>query len=244
MERSVIQGSSGPWYKHSVHHTTCERRRGERKWRKSPLEADRQSYKTERNKVCKVIRESKRLFCKEQILDSACKPKTLHKFLDSLMAKKKSVVLPQGKNPSELADLFNLFFKSKIDDIRKLLLNFTEEEMLLPHSDFQGTHLLQFQAFTKREVRSLVMSSNKTTCLNDPIPTSLLIEHLDLLLLTLTEVINKTMSSGIFPHILKDAVIKPLVKNPKPGKKDFKNYLPVSNLTFLSKLLREQLPRG
>ena len=52
----------------------------------------------------------------------------------------------------------------------------------------------------------------------------------------MTEVINRSLTSGVFPQAHKAAIVKPLLKKPSLDHNNLKNYRPVSNLSFVSKL--------
>ena len=54
-----------------------------------------------------------------------------------------------------------------------------------------------------------------------------------------TNIINTSLTTGIVPRDLKTAVVKPLLKNPSFDKNLLKNYRPISNLPFLSKILEK-----
>ena len=77
---------------------------------------------------------------------------------------------------------------------------------------------------------------NKKFCSLDPIPTWLLIECIDELLPFLVKIVNSSLESGVFPSTYKKAIIKPSIKDIKECPDSFKNYRPVSNISFLSKL--------
>jgi len=49
--------------------------------------------------------------------------------------------------------------------------------------------------------------------------------------------LNKSLTTGCFPAEFKKAIIRPLLKRDGLDLSDLKNYRPVSNLPFLSKLL-------
>ena len=55
-----------------------------------------------------------------------------------------------------------------------------------------------------------------------------------------THIINESLSSDVFPSVLKAAVIKPL-KKPRLDENHLKSYRPVSNLSFLSKVIKKIL---
>ena len=73
-------------------------------------------------------------------------------------------------------------------------------------------------------------------CELDPIPTTLLYENLDILLPIIMNIINTSLTTGIVPRDLKTAVVKPLLKKPSLDKNLLKNYCPISNLPFLSRI--------
>ena len=55
----------------------------------------------------------------------------------------------------------------------------------------------------------------------------------------ITRIINKSLEKGCLPDDLKHANILPLIKKDNLDKDTLKNYRPVSNLTFVSKLLEK-----
>ena len=83
------------------------------------------------------------------------------------------------------------------------------------------------------------MSSATKSCQLDPIPTWLLKENLDHVLPLLTSIVNQSLSTGTFPKGAHSSIIKPLLKKPSLDQNEPKNYRPVSNLTFLGKLIEK-----
>ena len=53
-------------------------------------------------------------------------------------------------------------------------------------------------------------------------------------------VMNHSLLTGEFPLIFKTAIVKPLLKKISLDSKDMKNYRPVSNLSFMSKVLLKE----
>ena len=60
-----------------------------------------------------------------------------------------------------------------------------------------------------------------------------------ILLTPITNIVNLSSESGSFPEVLKVSHITPLLKKPSLSKDDMKNYRPVSNLYFISKLIEK-----
>ena len=83
-------------------------------------------------------------------------------------------------------------------------------------------------------VLEILQKTVPKSCDLDPIPTALLYENLDVLLPTITNIINTSLASGFVPPDFKTAIVKPL-----PRSKYTENYRPISNLPFLSKILEK-----
>ena len=79
---------------------------------------------------------------------------------------------------------------------------------------------------------------NKTTCTLDPFPTSILVAS-DLWIDMLADILNLCITTG--RTTLKSAVVKLFLKRPTFDPHILKNYRPVSNLPFLSKVIAKQL---
>jgi len=68
-------------------------------------------------------------------------------------------------------------------------------------------------------------------------PITLLKENIKVLAPFLTDLFNKSLSTGTLPSIFKFAYITPRLKKPDLDTAEAKSYRPISNLTVLSKLL-------
>ena len=95
----------------------------------------------------------------------------------------------------------------------------------------------QFTHTTTNEVRSIILKSTNASCDLDPFPTRLLKHYIDDLIVPITAIINLSMREGVVPPFFKQALVTPLIKNKTLCGNEFKNYRPISNLSFLSKIL-------
>ena len=91
-----------------------------------------------------------------------------------------------------------------------------------------------FQPLSQEEVENIINTFPSKSCDLDPIPTTLLKEILPSVITILTEIINKSLISGIFPERLKVALVKPLLKKANLDLIE-KNYRPISNIQFIGK---------
>jgi len=73
-------------------------------------------------------------------------------------------------------------------------------------------------------------------CDLDPIPTFHLKHCSHILLPTITNIINLSLYTGIFPDQFKNCFVHPHIKKSNLDKDDLGNYRPISHLSFLSKL--------
>ena len=168
----------------------------------------------------------------EAIIEAEGDQKKHYSIIKSLTAVKSDIPLPQHTSTQQLAKDFGQFFIKKIEDIRSEL----NEPTNLPIPQSSPCWVLtKFKELTHTDVRKLVMSSKTTSCGLDPIPTSLLKEHISILLPIITKMINLSLQTGEFPTEWKLAFVKPLLK--KLGLATTrKNYRPISNLSFISKI--------
>lgn len=162
---------------------------------------------------------------------------TLYKVLDSLTGNKEVKKLPDGFPDDVQANMFVDFFDKKIENV---IMNFKVDghhgpalETLVPE-----IKLTCFQQVDVAVVKSIVHRVTLTYCDNDPFPISDIIKsgNFSDLLNIMTEMVNISIEYKFFPEREKVAIVKSIVK----GKLDpqcLSSFRPVSNLTFLSKIL-------
>ena len=78
--------------------------------------------------------------------------------------------------------------------------------------------------------------SPATSCYLDPLPVSVFNQCKSVLLPTITNIINLSLSTGIFPDQFKNCSVHPLLKKSNLDKENLSNYRPISHLSYLSKL--------
>ena len=83
------------------------------------------------------------------------------------------------------------------------------------------------------------MSSPNKSCDLDPLPTTLLKACLDTLIYPITNIVNASLCSGLFPDDFKQAQVNPLLKKSTLFKENLNSYIPISNLSFISKVLKK-----
>lgn len=94
-----------------------------------------------------------------------------------------------------------------------------------------------FSTCTDDDVRKIVLDSPSKFCSLDHVPTHIFKKFLELFLPFLTSVVNLCLISGSFPAVFKHAIITPVLKKSTLDRGDISNYRPVSNLSFISKII-------
>ena len=95
-----------------------------------------------------------------------------------------------------------------------------------------------FNVMTEEEVINIIRSMPTKSCENDAIPTKLFKVILEKLGSVITSIVNLSLTTGVFADAWKSAIVRPPLK--KSGiELAAKNYRPVSNLPFISKVVEK-----
>ena len=237
----VTERMSSPWFglvREDLLEAKRSRRQAERKWRNTNLTVFKDLYKKAKHHVTNVVLKAKKLYYNSKISSANCS-KELYKITNNILARTKQVHLPTTYPLSSLPELFSNYFSDKIMKIRNELDSQAVSALPAQADSFSGITLSTFEPVTEAMVKLVITKSAPKTCSLDPIPTPLLLEILDCLLPSLTALINLSLSSGLFPQAFKSAVIFPLLKKPSLDPNELKNFRPISNLPFISKIIEK-----
>ena len=140
--------------------------------------------------------------------------------------------MPHGVSDEQLAQDFAMFFHNKVDTIRKQLENCA---LFLPPV-LDVPVFSSFPELSSSDMQKIISHAKPATCDLDPIPSSIGKKYSDMFTPVITKIVNTSLNTGEFADRWKKAIVKPLLKKPslEPTKN---NYRPVSNLSFLSKLV-------
>jgi len=194
------------------------------------------NFKKQSQNLSKLISAARRDYFRSLISQHQANPRQLWSTLNSLLSRKLPQSLPTGFTPAELTLSFLKFFNDKIATLSANLSTTTTQS---PHIVPRVTPpvLDSFSCATLDEVKTAILASSDATCQLDIIPTKLLKSCLHALLQPLTNIINLSLTAGIFPTQFKHALVSPHLKKYNLPKEDLSSYRPVSNLNFISKIL-------
>ena len=142
--------------------------------------------------------------------------------------------LPTNIPLLDLPNTFSGFMHEKIAKIRRMLDSCPVPASFEP---FAGTGLCTFAPVSEDLIRKLINDAPPKCCALDPILNALLKTRYENLVPVITKIVNYSLLSGSVPQCFKQALVRPLLKKPSLDWNILKNYRPVSNLSFLSKLL-------
>ena len=227
-----------PWYNEDLREAKREKRRAERKFRKTKLTVNKQMYIEACERYNRLLENCKTSYYKNKI--EGADRNRLFCLVNSLFKTSKNI-LPTHNSREVLADEFNTYFINKIRGIRN------EIEKLHPASQTKDTmsailpltQLSEFNLPDNNATEKVIRSMPSKTCSLDPIPTHVVKNHLNLLLPAIQSIIISSLSSGTFPSQLKISQVKPKLKKNDLDKNLYSNYRPIANIAFVSKVIEK-----
>lgn len=150
-----------------------------------------------------------------------------------------------------LATSFNNFFIEKVNSVQDYIEK--EKEAYQIHENTLNVfdsndscsagpsrsgsqYLSEFRLCDIDELREIVSGSIKTTFMLDPLPSKVMSKCIDVLLPHLLDLVNTSLSTGSVDGV-KFSFIRPLLKKIDLELSHLPSYRPISNLSFISKLV-------
>jgi len=232
-EKLVVDRSEAPWFSDECKTLKIAKRKAERTWRKSKLTVHLNILRDCVEQYKSVCHLSKAKYFRDKINENSKNQKELFKITNSLLHRKKDTSLPSHIDPSALAKSFAEYFEEKIDNICK---SFCPEPNNVTNSASTVPQFHQLQSVSTEQVKKIIEGSNSKYCHLDPMPTPLLKSMLEHILPSVTKMINISIKTSTFPSKWKCATVVPLLKKSSLDPEEMKNYRPVSNLPYISKI--------
>ena len=180
----------------------------ERKYKTNNKPEVKQEYKTQKSEYKKLLQKTKKEYINEKFMKCGSNTKKLYKTLNQIIGKNNEVTLPPGKDMDCVNNLLNHF----MDKIKKINENLENYELFTPPPNSSNHKLEEFSEISADEVKRIIMESKPTTCGSDPIPSTVVKHHFDVLLPILTRLINWSLRTGSFHKTWKKSIVTPLQK--------------------------------
>ena len=201
-------------------------------WRRNKSTFNRSWYMQKVHQYNRICMQAKSQFLKAKIQDNHHNPQKLWRVLGDVLHRLPAKILPSIKSPQLLADRFVEFFT---ENIRSTFSGSVNLQHITP--DSSPPMFSTFSTVTKDHATKIITNSPSKSCSLDPWPTFLVLDYLDILITPITSIINASLEQGKCPNFFKQAHVTPILKKSSLDKEVFKNYRPVSNLNFISKIL-------
>ena len=225
------------------------RRKAERRWyavrRKSDdvhkLKLHYHNWKISSKVASKTLCRARISHYQQRLVALKGKPRETFQVINGLLdSGKGSSTLPSKDNLSLAVD-FNNFFKEKVT---KIYTDIEAEDLSPPSKSTAPEPPRQcsfncFRPVSDEELLKTVKQMNSKQCPTDPMPTSMVKDTLLELLPSLSQIVNESLKSGIFPSQFKEAVIRPAFKGKGLDPESLGSYRPISNLCFVSKVVEK-----
>jgi hypothetical protein len=234
--KSITLRPHAPWYSDELREQKRVKRQCERKWVASGLEVYKQIYHDECKRYKDLLEKSKTAYHKSQV--DECDQGKLFQLIDSFVSSANKKVLPTHESSEDLACQFSEFFNDKIKRVKVELDNISCGDSITAQDHKADVPCFSvFDVMSQDSVRKIIMNSKSTSCPLDPIPTWLVKKCISELLPTICDIVNDSLTCGTVPRVFKEARLSPLIKKSSLDPECLKNYRPVSNLSFISKIV-------
>ena len=211
------------------------RRQFEHAWRKDKSQYNRSCLRRQIAWCNRLANRDKTVYYRKLISDNSHDSKKLWRELHKVLHRSYSTTLPTCESSKSLADRFATFFSNKI---MKICESFSSSESCnVVHPPCDPPKLTVYTQDTQDEIGKIISKSPTKSCLLDPLPTFLIKECIDILLPSITKSVNCSLREGLVPDGFKKAVVTPLIKKASLPVEDLRNYCPVFELSFISKLV-------
>ena len=138
---------------------------------------------------------------------------------------------------------FSRYFQEKIEKLLNSSLHcHTAVDHSVDETPCFSDSLEVFEPTNTAEIASILANTDKTYAL-DPLPTKQLKDNIDSIAPIVTCITNASLVNAVMPALLKQAIVRPLLKKPSLDKNTLNNYRPVSNLSHLSKVIEKVIAR-
>lgn len=248
---TTFREGKNPWWSAKCQEARSARRKAERNYRherdkngiKSPhTQHCHQLYKELQVESAIILTRERNRYYSSKLASVSGDAKATYKVLNKLLDKKYgSDKLPNGDSDSAVANSLKSFFHGKVqtiyEGIESDLQTLTSHDIPDPISTEHNASYFKFM--TNEDVAEIIQTMGSKSCEADPIPTWLFKNCLSELLPTVTLIVNASLQSGVFPDQMKTAIVRATLKKPHLDSDDLKNFRPISNLTFLSKVIEK-----
>ena len=205
-----------PWFSDDIKVEIVLRRKKERIWKRDKTPRAWNGFYIQCRQVANIIKEAQCNHYKQIIKEHKHDYKTIFNIANGLLFRKQESALPLIRPISVLAEEFSELFQTKIDNIIEKLWEKAMhlDDKYIETNFLTNSRLNKFTPVLQNNVKEIVASAPVKSCELDPIITSLLKIHIEVLAPIISNIINSSFETRTFSDELKDALLHPLYKHP------------------------------
>lgn len=233
--KTVSFTHSAPWFTPDLHRLKSQKRQLERLSKKTGLTVHLQAYKDHLQLYKSALIHARSTYYSNLVQAGSNNQKALFSTISKLLKPSDNT---SSSFTTDKCNSFLLFFQSKIDSIYTSLSTPPPSLVtsLAPPPPITSP-LSKFSPISEDDLIKIITSMKSSTCILDPIPSSLVKHGLPTISPIITRIVNSSLRSSTVPPSLKLAAITPILKKPGLNPDVLNNFRPISNLPFLSKIL-------
>ena len=142
-------------------------------------------------------------------------------------------IYPSADHPS----IFIKHFTNRVEKLRAYIASEHVTSTLVTRTT--DASFSSSEKVSQLTVKECIINSAHKSFELDSIPSKLLIENLDSILPSLTDLFSSSLASGIFPQCFKSVLVTQILKKRCLDHNDLNNYRPIFNLCFIAKILEK-----
>ena len=244
IKSTFISRLDKPWFNTSIVSARRERRKLERKFRKSRSAESELNYVNQRKEVNKLISSTKYNYFTHLFKEAGRDSKEIFRILNLVNGLDNDVVLPSLAkiDPKNCATFFFNFFDNKIENfqshINERLLNSGTSNLECFESEVRSNTFCKFMPINLKECIDIFNRCRKTyvpdlDCTNFKIFS----ENPEVICKYLYPIINKCLEIGKYPETENRGVIRPKIKGDNLDCEDPNAYRPITLSPFVGKMI-------
>ena len=172
-----------PWLNVKICNEIRLRRKKNQAWNSWPTEYNYIAFYNQRQFISNILKTAQRIYY-NNILENKYDTKTIFKIANNLLFRNELLFHQHLMETSYLAECFNNFFKDKIENIMVKLPPTSDNQVNAAYikTDYLTAHRCRsFELSTIEKIIAITQSALPTSCDLDPIPTTILKQHMEVI---------------------------------------------------------------
>ena len=167
-----------PWYIETIDNAKRERKKAERKWRKTKAADYLLDFKSKRNHVTYLMNKARRDFYSEFLVENGADQRKLFNAGKKLLCMKDEPLFAEHLDKNIIANDIDRYFVRKVENICNEIdatpISQSDRDLVPPDKPVVDANVIlrSFRNLSEQDIYYLILKSAKTSCVLDPLPTT------------------------------------------------------------------------